>query len=376
MPADRPRARGFILATTLLVMTLLTVMLTAAFLMVSAEFRSTGSSYSLARSLNLAQAGLHTYFAATHALGTGHDSINYTFPGGYARVVARRLRDTTSTARELWIVYATGVDTTRSLLSVGGGSRAVASLAYRPRQLPARAAMVAANGIIVNASVSPLGLTGNPLNGQDADIGRSWVIGCTVPSRPDTAAITTAPPGYSPSPGNPPTGTVQTLSVHGAVTDSTMIDWARVLAGSITPDHTGGLPLDCSGNSLACPYESWYTNGSVTIPGQSTAPKRGLLIATGDVTLANGAHWDGIIIAGGRFIANVNNYTVHGMVISGLNCATSSCPAPSEVRRGTRNDYYSTTSIEWDWCYTHAAISGFASLAPIRGTFMDTWKTY
>jgi len=372
MPPDRPRARGFILATTLLVMTLLTVMLTAAFIMVSAEFRSTGSSFSLARSLNLAQAGLHAYFASTHTLGTGYDSINYTFPGGYARVVARRLRDTTSTARELWIVYATGVDTTRSLLSVGGGRRAVASLAYRPRQVPARAAMVAANGI--NVTASPLGVVGNPLNGDNASIGDAWVIGCTEPAADDTAAVTTAPPGYSQStPGNNPTGTVQLLASYTAVTDSTLINWARVVAGDLLPDHRNTLPTPCpasfpAGDSDHCPYLSYYWNIPVTVTNAGSGASRGLLIATGDVTMAYGSHWDGIIIAGGRFVADTNNYVVHGMVISGLNCATGSCPLQTRIRRGG--------TVQWDWCYTHAAISGFASLAPISGTFMDTWKTY
>jgi len=373
MAPDQPPVRGFILATTLLVMTLLTVMLTAVFITVSAEFRSTGSSFSLARSLNLAQAGLHTYFASAHALGTGYDSTNYTFPGGYARVVARRLRDTTGTTRELWIVYATGVDTTRSLLSVGGGSRAVANLAYRPGQVPARAAMVAANGVDVTAG--PLGVVLNPLNGQNAGIGRNWVIGCTEPVSPagDTAAVTTAAPGYSESPGNSPTGTVQTLASHSAVTDSTLIDWARVVAADLYPDYTNTLPTPCPpflpwGDSNHCPYSSYYWNGSVTVTSAGGGASRGLLIATGDVTMASGSHWDGIIIAGGQFVANVTSYVVHGMVISGLNCATSSCPPRNSVERGG--------TIRWDWCYAHAAISGFASLAPISGTFMDTWKTY
>ena len=84
--------------------------------------------------------------------------------------------------------------------------------------------------------------------------------------------------------------------------------------------------------------------------------------------MASGSHWDGIIIAGGQFIATVPNYVVHGMVISGMNCATGSCPAPNTIQRGG--------TVQWDWCYAHAALSGFASLVPISGTFMDTWKTY
>jgi len=380
MAPDRRSERGFILATTLLVMTLLTVMLTAVFITVSAEFRSTDSSYSLARSLNLAQSGLQTYFASAHALGTGLDSTNITLPGGYARVVARRLRDTTGAERELWIVYATGVDTTRALLSVGGGFRTVANLAYRPGQIPARAAMVAANGINMTSN----GV--NPLSGTNPGIGRNWVLGCVdpLPLSPvhDTAAVTTGPAGYGNGGGSfsTPTGTVQTLGSSTAVTDSTRIDWARVLAADFLPDHTGSLPSDCFGTSAVCPYDSYYINGSITIPASGAGTsRRGLLIVTGDVTLANLAHWDGVIVAGGQLVANVSNYVVHGMVITGMNCSTGTCPQQNHIKRGNPPPPPSTTIptiLQWDWCYAHAAISGFSSLAPVSGTFMDTWKTY
>ncbi len=97
--------RGFILATTLLVMTLLTVMLVATFVLISAEFRTTNGSYSTSRSLDLAEAGLQSYFAFAHTLTTGSDSTNYTFPGGYASVVAKRLRDSVPNAERAVLVH-------------------------------------------------------------------------------------------------------------------------------------------------------------------------------------------------------------------------------------------------------------------------------
>ena len=53
---SRAAERGFVLATTLLVTTLLTVMLAASFLLVSAEQRTTDNSFGTARALALAQA--------------------------------------------------------------------------------------------------------------------------------------------------------------------------------------------------------------------------------------------------------------------------------------------------------------------------------
>ncbi len=395
MRTERPSEPGFILATTLLVMTLLTVMLTAGFIMISAEFRSTNGSFSLSRSLNIAQAGLHTYFATAHSLGTGYDSTTYAFPGGYARVVARRLQDSTATQRPIWIVYSTGVDTTRALTNTGGGRRTVASLAYLPGQMPARAALVAPNGVTMVAGSST---TLNPIFGLNSTIGANWVLGCTTPANPgdDTAAVTrpdsvglpgNRTSGYVNGTGNTPVGTVQTLATSTAVTDSTSIDWARVVAGDLYPDYTNTLPSDCYGNSSVCPYSSYYWTGNVTIPasGPGTA-RRGLLVATGNVTMDSAAHWDGIIIAGGRFRANGSvagySFTVHGMVVSGMNCATGACPGPDSIKRFQSGVPInpgaggSTPSLSWDWCYAHAAISGFASLAPISGTYVDTWRTY
>ena len=386
MRPDRPSDRGFILATTLLVMTLLTVMLTAGFVMISAEYHSTNGSFSLTRSLNLAQAGLNSYFAGAHALGTGYDSTSYTFPGGYARVVARQLRDSTGSQRPLWIVYSTGVDTAHTLTNSGGGSRTVSSLAYLPGQLPARAALVSPSGVVMVPGSS----TRNPINGTNSTIGANWVIGCSTPHSPhdDTAAVSTA--WYNtPSPhiaytngtGDSTTGTLEAMANNQALLDSTRINWARVVAGDLYPDFTGTLPSDCYGNSNICPYNSYYYNGNVTIPASSpTSSRRGLLVATGNVTMANGSHWDGIIIAGGRFIATsaTPNYsfTVHGMVISGMNCAINACPGLDSIKRFTPGASGNGSGLYWDWCYTHAAIAGFASLAPIENTYSDNWKLY
>lgn len=376
-PEHRDR-RGFILATTLLVMTLLTVMLTAGFVMVSAEYRSTNGSFSAARGLNLAQAGLNSYFADTHALGTGYDSTSYTFPGGYARVVARQLRDSTPTERPLWIVYSTGVDTSRTLSNSAGGSRTVSSLAYQPGQIPARAGMTALSGVTLSSSGT------NPLYGTNSQIGATWVVGCVTPPSPDddTTGLSTITGGYGAGgSGGGPDGGIEYVSTATALYDSTTIDWARVLAGDFYPDYTGTLPSDCFGTSAVCPYRSYFIDGNVTITASSgSSSRRGLLIVTGDVTMNSRAHWDGIIIAGGRLLATGSatfTFAVHGMVISGLNCGTGSCPGASQVRRGLpAMSPGSPGGIRWDWCYANAALSGFASLAPLASTYSDLWRTY
>ncbi|HWO89589.1 MAG TPA: hypothetical protein VNL98_10620, partial [Gemmatimonadales bacterium] len=182
--------RGFILATTLLVMVLLTVMLTAAFVMVSAEYRTTTSSHGSTRALNFAQAGLESYLAEAHNLSSGYDSTHYSFSGGYARVVARRLRDSTASVSQLWVIYSTGLDTSRQLVSEGGGGqRVVAQLAtLDPGQLPYRAAMVAANGVLMSGSGS------NPITCDDFGF---TTPGCITAARHDTTGLTTSTGNYT-----------------------------------------------------------------------------------------------------------------------------------------------------------------------------------
>jgi len=361
------RERGFILATTLLVMTLLTVMLTAAFVMVSAEYRSTNGSYSATRALNLAHAGMQSYLSQAHMLGSGYDSTVYPFADGYARVVARRLRDSTSSTRAVWIVYSTGVDSTRALTTQGTGSRVVSQLAYLdPGTLPARAALVAANGVEMTTAGS------NPIDGTNP----RFVTGnCVIPSSPadDTVGLAiggsgdytaTAVPGngLTPYPTGEGTNGMELLGNSMTVVDSTYIDWPALVAGQFTPDYYGSLPA--AGNNT---YQTHYYTGSVTIP---SGQRRGMLVTLGDVTLANNSHWDGIIVAGGRLIATPANYTVHGMVITGLNLSRGITVGRNQIRRG------SNKVIRWDYCYTVASVNSLAFLVPLSGTYMDVWKTY
>lgn len=362
----RPARRGFILATTLLVMTLLTVMLVATFVLISAEFRTTNGSYSTSRSLNLAEAGLQSYFTSAHALSTGRDSTSYTFPGGYASVVAQRLRDSVaSTAPALWIVYSRGIDSTRSIVVNGTGQRIAAQFAYMSLgTVPTLAAMVAANGVRFQGP----GQQVHMIDGANANLP---VTGCTaVLTAGNTTGLLTPKGGYSASAGGDPVGSPgidSSLLTAGAVNDSTHIDWARLVNGEFTPDNYGTLPA--AGNTT---YQTHYFAGNVTIPGNTY---RGLLVVKGDVTLAANAEWDGIIVAGGKLIppwggGNGPTYTIYGALITGLNIVLGQAVARDSLDRN-RN-----AIIQRDWCYTRAAMIGFSYLVPLRGTFADTWKTY
>jgi len=355
--------RGFILATTMLVMTLLTVMLVAAFILISAEFHTTDASYSTARSLNLAQAGLEAYFAASHDLTTGSDSTNYGFSGGYARVVARQLRAaTTSPSRNaLWVVYATGVDSTRSITIKGTGTRTVARLAYLSVSggtLPIRAAVMAANQIFIGDGIN--------VTGYDNCTPSKDIVGVTA-STSDMLAI----PVHASALRGSPTG-IQTLASRQAVYDSTHIAWDLLIGG-------GGFTTTAPSPGIM--FKTYYYSGSLTLAPYTSYT--GLLVLTGNLSLGNMSTWNGVIIAGGWVRSQSYSYVVNGAIVTGLNnmstsgCSTSSaspCVGPDSLPGGGTGS--SGTKIVWNSCLAASAIATIASLAPVRNAFMDTWKTY
>ncbi len=442
-PASRLRG-GFILPTTLLVMTLLTVMLTAAFIMASAEFRASDNSLASSRALSLAQAGMENYFSQQRNLDTSttYDSLRITFSNGYADVVGRRVRAQTASRLPVWLVRSIGTSTDPRQPGQSQGQRAVAQMAELNNNIiPARAALVALNGIQMVGGASQ-----NPINGSNLGFSQA---GCVIPggSAADTVAYTIGPnvattgsismaataTGYSRSSGSfitdgfvagkniiasgfsiaannglstitavtagaltvsksPPTqaggnSSGRTISVTpggylggspypspnregplasiSAVYDSTHIDWQRVLNGDFSPDYVNTWPPICTGT---CTYNSYYWTGNVTLP---TGQRRAMLVATGDVTVSDGTHWDGITVAGGALKPVSSNYVIHAMAITGIGCGIGACPATQDsIQRGGSN------AIEWDWCYTHAAIGGLNGLVPLKNTWIDTWSLY
>jgi len=366
MRASRlPRRRGFILPTTLLVLTLVTVMLAAAFVMVSAEYRTTDNSFASARALAIAQAGLQNYFAMGHILTGTSDSTRYTYSGGYARVRAWRLRDSTTTGPEepaLWVVRAIGYDTSNAPAGQPNAQRAVAHFAQLNRgTLPARAAMVAANGVTMLGALA----AANPINGVNT--GFLAVPGCVLPVNDDTVGLTVpAAGGYtSGAPATSPGNGIEYLASAGEVLDSTRIDWAALLGGQFTPDYVNQLPP--AGNST---YQAHYFTGDMTIP---SGQRRGLLVVNGDVTFGSGMHWDGIIVAGGQILGGTNvSYIVHGVVISGLNISQGEAVQPNRILRSPT----SSRVIQWDWCYAQASIGALSYLIPLKNAWVDNWSLY
>lgn len=363
--------RGFVLATTLLVTTLLTVMLAAAFLLVSQEQRITDNSFGTARALALAQAGLQNYFSQNRGITAGqtYDSTRITLSNGYADVVAIQMRAggaSTGSVLALWLVRSSAVATDPVMAGQVQGTHSVAQFAQlNPGTLPARAAMVALNGV---ATIHGSG--SNPLSGLDFS---ASVPGCTEPPSADTFAVSAPNGQYSQdSSVSAPDGDGVDPGFYPAWTnlyDTTHVNWPSLVAGNFLPDYTvppGPWPAPLGNN-----YQIGYVAGDVTIP--PSAGMRGMLVVTGNVAMSAGAHWDGIIVAGGWFTDSAGG-VVHGMVVTGLNKALGQAVAPNAIPVGVAAGYHAR--VQWSWCYAQGAVGSLASLVPTKNAWVDTWSTY
>jgi Tfp pilus assembly protein PilX len=366
---SRGAERGFVLATTLLVTTLLTVMLAASFLLVSAEQRTTDNSFGTARAAALAQAGLQNYFAQNRGLSdtSTYDSSRVPLVLGYADVVATKLRPSgasSGSSLALWVVRSTGVATSPVMAGQTQGTHTVAQLAQlNGGTLPARAALVALNGVVISG-VGVMPAPDHPVSGHDL----GSVAPCVSPGglAADTFAVSVPSGRYNVVNTQPPMGIgVETWYPSWTnLYDSTHIDWIGLVAGNFLPDYT--IPPAPWPPLLSSNYAVGYVAGDVTIPA---GQRRGMLVVTGNVTLAANAHWDGIILAGGALFPNATGAVVHGMVVTGLNLARGMPVAPDSIQPGS-------IRLQWTWCYTQSSVNSLSALVPLKNAWTDTWTSY
>jgi hypothetical protein len=338
-----PDRRGFVLPTTLMVMTLLTVMLTAAFVMISAEFRTSDNSLAISRANALAQAGLQDYLSRNRGLGIGAswDSIRITYSSGYADIVGTRLVAQSGNHLPMWVIRSTAVLTANALTGSTTASSTAAQLTQlNSGSLPLKAAFIAANPIQFIGTGLPA------ITGQDS---------CS--SNIDTVGLVAASTDIYGASGV----TLTRNFSRAAILDSTHIDWASLLAGNFTPDFTvPSWPSTYSG------YPVYYSSGDLTL----STSRVGILVVRGNLTMGTFSSWKGIVIVGGHLVGAANNFAlIEGSVITGLNNLIT----PNSA--GTDTIYRSSffTGFHWDSCENALAVAGMIGMSPLKHTFIDTW---
>ena len=148
MARARPDA-GFALPFAVFLITVLTLMLTAAFAKVEGDRRFADTSGATVSALAIARSGLQSYLGARVTRPPGGDSLRINVTGGYADVVAYVVRQPADTlANWLFIVRSTGRVIEPTLGADPQAVRTIAQYAqWQTGRIDIRGAFTAANGL-------------------------------------------------------------------------------------------------------------------------------------------------------------------------------------------------------------------------------------
>jgi hypothetical protein len=354
--------RGFAIPVAVLVIAVLTIMVAGGFSLVSAERRSVDDQKAQITAFRVAEQGLEVYLVRRDSLmGASpnytrvpgqNESIRINMPGGYADVSLTRLRPVRGSQSGLYVVRSRGTQTTGAYAGTPQGVRTVAQyVLWEPAPMQVLAGWTALSGLQKNGSAGTLG-------GADACGDSAAVAGVVVPVNPGYTGKTTA------ASGSPAIDSVGADSVH--------IDWNGIVnLGVITPTITipgGAWPtaaLEAAYNDTASTYYPIIrvNQADFTLPSSG----KGMIIATGNVTISGSVGWKGVLLVGGDITSNGNN-GIAGATVSGLNVKLGTY-VPSSTANGTKTYQYNS-------CEVAKATTTNGALVTLRNTWVDNWVEY
>jgi hypothetical protein len=395
------RRDGFALPMAILTIAFLTVTVAATYSATSSELTTITAQRGESRAYMIAQAGLENFMARRNETGfcptaprTGQttppcgyppvvvtESTTVTVPGGYAEVVARRVRVATLKRPAIYLMRSHGVDTSAKGLtgsSIGSfPERTVAQLVYwNVNQVQVLSGWTSASGLDKTGS-------SGTISGADNNTG---LPGC--PPQHDSVAGIAVPTGDYSNTGNfTPIGSppIQFLGDTTAVKASIKIDWDGIVNGDrIQPDFefANGAAATSAWPSFTDTtfYPVIRVDGDLTL---STQSGRGTLIVLGNLTISGNDLWKGIILVGGTMTSNGNN-TMLGATMSGLNSILTQAQIDSAnatfgsalVHNPANALAKGTKTFQYDSCQVSRAASGLASYSVYPNAWMDNFVTY
>jgi len=357
--AKRP---GFAMPLALLVLTVITVGVTAAFARVQSELRGTQDREADTEAYLYAQTGLERFAVERRTLGfTSNppavvESTRIVLPQGYVDVVARRVRPKTANDAAIYLLKAKSAYQTGSMSWMPRANYIVSQYArYREGSMKVLAAWTSLSGLLKNGGAGTI-------DGADNCGVVPPVAGVAVPDVPGYIQNG----GASVPSGNPP---VDSLGTQAQANTAVGIDWASIVNGTaLTPDYvipgqafpTGTL----GGPNWPLVFVNVGTNGNFTLP----ADGQGTLIVTGNLTINGSEVWRGVLLVGGTLYANGNN-NVQGAVVSGLNEILGINVPESDVGNGTKTYLY-------DSCAVANAMARFGAFVLIDKSWSNSWPNW
>jgi hypothetical protein len=391
--------RGFALPMAILIIAFLTVTIAAAYSATSSELTTNMAQRGESKAYMVAQAGLENFMARrnennfcancnfpTDPPVATYESTTVALPGGYAQVVAQRIRVASNARPAIYLLRSRGVDT--SSIAITGssiasrGERTVAQLVYwNVNQVNVLSGWTSTSGLDKNGS-------SGTISGVDACNKKPAVAGIAIPSGDATINGSFTPAG------NPP---IQYLGTQQQANDAVKIDWDGVINGNrIQADYTfatggaaaSGWPsIDFGSVSTGLKYPVIRVNDNFTLP---SAGGQGTLIVMGNLTMSGNNLWHGILLVGGQMTSNGDG-TVTGATMSGLNTMLSTSGNPSQLDKAraqapsaspaitnsppnaTANG---TKTFQYDSCEVAKAAGGLASYSVYPNAWMDNFVTY
>ncbi|HEX9220983.1 MAG TPA: hypothetical protein VF858_10905, partial [Gemmatimonadaceae bacterium] len=262
-----------------------------------------------------------------------------------------RLRPPKGSQSGLYVVRSKGVETVGAFAGTPQGVRTVAQyVLWEPAPMQVLAGWTALSGIQKNGGAGTLG-------GIDVCGDSAAVAGVAVPVNPGYTGKTVAV-------GDPPVDTI--------APDSVAIDWNGIInLNSITPTITipgGTWPTAALEAAYADSNSTYYPIIRVNVPDFSLPSSgKGMIIATGQLTLNGSVGWKGVLLVGNDITSNGNN-SVEGATVSGLNVKLGTY-APAANANGTK-DY------NYDSCEVAKATTTMGALVTLRNTWVDNWVEY
>jgi hypothetical protein len=369
MPSPRPR-RGFALPMAILVIAVLTAGLAAGYAATTSEIATNTATRSQSRAYSIAQAGLESFMARRNESGWCTNCVadpvaaavdsewtRVTVPGGYADVVAIKVRPYVNPATPaLFFIRSRGRDTAVKL-SAGGlnvfAERTVGIYAsWNTMTINVLAAWVSLSGLNKNGT--------GVISGVDQCGAKADVAGVTVPK----GDLHVQGNSFEPA-GSPP---VDTSLTFGPLRDSVNIDWNGIVNNNaMTADVTvppGTFPDDdwFDANPDSWPVIRIKTNG-FSLPNRG----RGTIIADSNFSISGSNMWDGIVLVGGQLTSNGNNTTA-GATLSGLNFLLGGTPQTSSVDDSDANGQ---KTYVYNSCNVEKATQGLRTYVAMPNTWMD-----
>jgi hypothetical protein len=362
--------KGFALPMAILVITVLSAALAAAFISTSGEYTTNSAERGQNRAYNLARTGLQQFLVLRSQPGwcsncgdpiqVDSEWTRVSLTGGYADVVAVKVRPALdSSTPAIYFIRSRGVDTSVKLNAAGMSVAAEHTVGvyakWQMMEMKVTAAWTSLSGMVKNGT------------GTISGIDQCGVMPSVAGVQVDSADIVIKG-GSANFLGNPP---YDTLTPFNQLKSNSNIDWASILNGSIPPD------IEIPGQSFPSatqfadtnywPVIRIHTNG-YSLPNAG----RGIIIADSDFTISGSNMWSGIIMVGGALTSNGIN-TVYGSTLSGLNLLTGGTPSISTVDDSYANG---TKSYVYDSCSVAKAAARMRKYVPMPNTWTDNLASW